>query len=172
MQDGTSAAMMRNNHAGALLQQLNTHGGNQSRSSAFSALPQGLSGGLGLPEFALFSQLQGLAAFSNPQQSTFSPEVLQLLTQQQQQQQQLQQQQQRQAQQLPQGSHQAAAPLPPGNQPQQQQLHLGPSQPHDNSGRGKSKSGDSKTSSAYASRHQAAEQRRRSRINERCVVSL
>ena len=72
MQDGTSAAMMRNNHAGALLQQLNTHGGNQSRSSAFSALPQGLSGGLGLPEFALFSQLQGLAAFSNPQQSTFS----------------------------------------------------------------------------------------------------
>eukprot|EP00891_Asterochloris_glomerata_P003004 jgi/Astpho2/3004/Aster-03313 len=48
------------------------HGGNHSRSSAFSALPQGLSGGLGLPEFALFSQLQELAAFSNPQQSTFS----------------------------------------------------------------------------------------------------
>ena len=50
-----SAAMMRNNHAGALLQKLNTHGGNHSRSSAFSALHQGLSGGLGPPEFALLS---------------------------------------------------------------------------------------------------------------------
>ena len=51
MRGGTSAAMVRNNHAGKLLRQLNTHGGNYSRSSAFSALPHGLSGGLGLPEF-------------------------------------------------------------------------------------------------------------------------
>ncbi|KAK9915087.1 hypothetical protein WJX75_004589 [Coccomyxa subellipsoidea] len=33
--------------------------------------------------------------------------------------------------------------------------------------RGRTKSNDSKSSSAYASRHQAAEQRRRTRINER-----
>ena len=102
--------MMRN-HVGTLLQQLNAYGGNRSRSSAFSALPQGLSGGLGLREFAMFSQLQGLAAFNNPQQSIFSPEGLQLLTQ----------QQQRQAQQLTQG----CCSIPHGNQAQQQQLHLG-----------------------------------------------
>ena len=65
---------MLQNHVGTLLQQLNACGSNRSRSSAFSALPQGLSGGLGLPEFAMFSQLQGLAAFNNPQQSIFSPE--------------------------------------------------------------------------------------------------
>jgi hypothetical protein len=35
--------------------------------------------------------------------------------------------------------------------------------------RGRTKSNDSKSSSAYASRHQAAEQRRRTRINERWV---
>lgn len=33
--------------------------------------------------------------------------------------------------------------------------------------RGRTRSGDSRSSSAYASRHQAAEQRRRTRINER-----
>ena len=33
--------------------------------------------------------------------------------------------------------------------------------------RGRTKSGDTKSSSAYASRHQAAEQRRRTRINDR-----
>lgn len=36
--------------------------------------------------------------------------------------------------------------------------------------RGRTKSNDSKSSSAYASRHQAAEQRRRTRINERWVT--
>ena len=35
----------------------------------------------------------------------------------------------------------------------------------------RTKSNDSKSSSAYASRHQAAEQRRRTRINERCASS-
>ena len=39
------------------------------------------------------------------------------------------------------------------------------------SARGRTKSNDSKSSSAYASRHQAAEQRRRTRINERCASS-
>ena len=34
---------------------------------------------------------------------------------------------------------------------------------------GRTKSGDTKSSSAYASRHQAAEQRRRTRINDRCA---
>ncbi len=34
---------------------------------------------------------------------------------------------------------------------------------------GRTRTGDSKSTSAYASRHQAAEQRRRTRINERCV---
>lgn len=34
---------------------------------------------------------------------------------------------------------------------------------------GRSKSGDTKSSSAFASRHQAAEQRRRTRINDRCA---
>ncbi len=39
--------------------------------------------------------------------------------------------------------------------------------------RGRTKSSDSKNSSAYASRHQAAEQRRRTRINERyCLLLL
>ena len=36
-------------------------------------------------------------------------------------------------------------------------------------GGGRSRSGDSKSTSNYASRHQAAEQRRRTRINERWV---
>jgi hypothetical protein len=34
---------------------------------------------------------------------------------------------------------------------------------------GRTKSGDTKSSSAYASRHQAAEQKRRNRINDRCA---
>lgn len=36
----------------------------------------------------------------------------------------------------------------------------------------RTKSGDTKSSSAYASRHQAAEQRRRTRINDRCAALL
>ena len=36
----------------------------------------------------------------------------------------------------------------------------------------RTKSGDTKSSSAYASRHQAAEQRRRTRINDRCAAFL
>ncbi len=53
-------------------------------------------------------------------------------------------------------------------QMQQQQHGTMPQQPTE-SGRGnaRTKSSDSKASSAYASRHQAAEQRRRTRINER-----
>jgi hypothetical protein len=48
----------------------------------------------------------------------------------------------------------------PGDQDEQRQ---------GNRGGGRTRSGgDSRSSSAYASRHQAAEQRRRTRINERC----
>lgn len=42
----------------------------------------------------------------------------------------------------------------------------------ENAGSGRTRTGDSKSTSAYASRHQAAEQRRRTRINERCVRLL
>lgn len=42
----------------------------------------------------------------------------------------------------------------------------------ENAGSGRSRTGDAKSTSAYASRHQAAEQRRRTRINERCVLSI
>ncbi len=60
--------------------------------------------------------------------------------------------------------------------PQAQELQLQQQQQHgilqqqpveSGRGNGRSKSSDSKASSAYASRHQAAEQRRRTRINER-----
>ena len=58
-----------------------------------------------------------------------------------------------------------AAELAQLQQQQQQQQQ----QPQTESGsRGKARSSD-KASSAYASRHQAAEQRRRTRINDRCV---
>ena len=69
MQNRTSTAMMR---AIMLLMPKLQQKSRRQPQQELSALPQGLSGGLGLPEFALFSQLQELAAFSNPQQSTFS----------------------------------------------------------------------------------------------------
>ena len=53
-------------------------------------------------------------------------------------------------------------------QQQQQQASTGQTEAGRAGGaRGKPKAGDNKTSSAYASRHQAAEQRRRTRINDR-----
>lgn len=57
-------------------------------------------------------------------------------------------------------------------QHQQQQGGMMTQQQPAESGRanGRAKSSDSKASSAYASRHQAAEQRRRTRINERCFT--
>ena len=108
--------------------------------SAFTAVPP--TSGL-YPDLALFSQFNHL--FPQGSAGGIDPSVLSLLGQQQQQQQQHAQQQQ-----------------------QQQQASAGQTEAARASGaRGKPKAGDNKTSSAYASRHQAAEQRRRTRINDR-----
>jgi hypothetical protein len=48
-----------------------------------------------------------------------------------------------------------------------QQQHLAARNADATTSRGRTKSNESKSSSAYASRHQAAEQRRRTRINDR-----
>lgn len=114
--------------------------------SAFTAVPP--TSGL-YPDLALFSQFNHL--FPQGSAGGIDPSVLSLLGQQQQQQ---AQQQQQQAQQ------------------QQQQASAGQTEAARASGaRGKPKAGDNKTSSAYASRHQAAEQRRRTRINDRYYSS-
>ena len=111
--------------------------------SAFTAVPP--TSGL-YPDLALFSQFNHL--FPQGSAGGIDPSVLSLLGQQQQQQQQQAQQQQQ--------------------QQQQQQASAGQTEAARASGaRGKPKAGDNKTSSAYASRHQAAEQRRRTRINDR-----
>ena len=52
---------------------------------------------------------------------------------------------------------------------QQQQRHWMQRQSTEEVGANQSKSGDTKSLPAFASRHQAAEQRRRTRINDRCA---
>ena len=106
--------------------------------SAFTAVPP--TTGL-YPDLAIFSQFNQL--FPQGGAGGIDPSVLSLLGQQQQQQVQQQQQQ------------------------QQQQASGQPDAGRAGGARGKAKANDNKTSSAYASRHQAAEQRRRTRINDR-----